>query len=332
MPDNSTLTSRLFDGLSIYQDVVFAGRTARVGQRDCEARWQLIEPYLPRAGAILDIGSNFGWFPLKICQTRPDCVVASAEANWRSARVQYEVLASHEAIPEQSTNVHGRICLIRRRINSQTLRVWVDHRQRFDATLCLNVLHWIRDHRALMHALGAISATIFVEHPDADEAGAGLQQVREQIGPIGPYLSQVFPHRQVVCLGTFPSHRDDGAGALRTMWMVEPPRHWAPNPAPGLDVEALMKMHPAWPAPDWWLLQGLNLTDVENQQMRIESNRRDGVWLTPAGLRIGGHPGADRLASLQSRFAQIPESLEPGWRDRARDAVRWVSGLGRRLG
>ena len=89
--------SRLLRGLSIYQDVVIDGQTLCRGTRDCSARWEILDPHLPHRGAILDVGSNFGWFGLQICRSRPDCVVASAEADLRSAAVQYEVLRSHAA-------------------------------------------------------------------------------------------------------------------------------------------------------------------------------------------------------------------------------------------
>ena len=82
------LNPKLFDGLSVYQDVVLAGRTVRQGARDCHERWRVIEPHLPAGGAFLDIGSNFGWFGLKICESRPSAVVASVEADPRSALIR----------------------------------------------------------------------------------------------------------------------------------------------------------------------------------------------------------------------------------------------------
>src|SRR5437016_2940122 len=89
------LDPRLFDRLSVYQDVVLGGQTVRRGARDCEARWELIAPHVPLAGTVLDIGSNFGWFGLRICQEYPECVVASVEADEQSGTVQREVLRSH---------------------------------------------------------------------------------------------------------------------------------------------------------------------------------------------------------------------------------------------
>src|SRR5262245_511175 len=99
----TALDPKLFDGLCVYQDVVVQGQTTRRGQRDCSARWQAIAPFLPRAGTLLDVGSNVGWFGLKWCELAPRGVVASVEADPRSAAVQREVLES---------NGQTRVCLL----------------------------------------------------------------------------------------------------------------------------------------------------------------------------------------------------------------------------
>src|SRR5262245_58197516 len=119
-----TLPANLLRGLSVYQDVVLGGITVNKGRRDCGARWQLIAPHLTGRGAVLDVGSNFGWFGLKICQTFPNCVVASLEADLRSAAVQRAVLESH---------AHNRICLLVRRADSRLAQAFLAAGQRFEA-------------------------------------------------------------------------------------------------------------------------------------------------------------------------------------------------------
>ena len=77
----------------VYQDLVLDGKTVVTGRRDCLGRWSILEPYLPHAGSILDVGSNLGWFGLKICERFPRCVVASVEADERSAALQRKTTA-----------------------------------------------------------------------------------------------------------------------------------------------------------------------------------------------------------------------------------------------
>jgi len=104
---------QLLKNLAVYQDVVVAGRTVRPGQRDCQGRWELLAEHLPRSGTILDVGSNFGWFGLQVCQTRPECVVASLEADLGSAEVQRQVLES---------NACQRVCLLTARAGARSAR------------------------------------------------------------------------------------------------------------------------------------------------------------------------------------------------------------------
>ncbi len=232
---------QLFKNLAVYQDVVVAGRTVRVGQRDCPRRWTLLEPHLPPAGTILDVGSNFGWFGLQICQSRPACVVASLEADLQSAEVQRRVLASNDC---------RRVCLLTARASERLARRWEQAGQRFDAVLCLAVLHWMADHRQFLTTLGRIAGRLLIEQPDSREAGAGVEGIRRQIGAVGEYLASVFPHRPVQRLAQLESHRD--GRYPRELWLVSEPADWPTEPAPGLEVDALLDAAPGWPARSWW--------------------------------------------------------------------------------
>ncbi|MHB1038176.1 MAG: class I SAM-dependent methyltransferase, partial [Pirellulales bacterium] len=236
------LEPKLFEGLSVYQDVVLDGRVVKPGVRDCEERWRLIEPHFPRAGSVLDVGSNFGWFGLRICEALPDCVVASVEADERSAAVQRRVLASH---------AHRRICLLTGRAGAAQVRRFARAGQRFDAVLCLSVLHWLPDHREFLTALGSISARLFIEQPDPREEGAGIERIRRQIGPIEDCLAAVLPGRPLVRLGQVTAHRT--AEYPRELWLVDKPAAWPDEPSPGLEVSALLDSGVSWPPRSWWL-------------------------------------------------------------------------------
>jgi hypothetical protein len=235
------IDSRLLRGLSIYQDVVIDGLTVCRGTRDCSTRWEILDPHLPRHGAILDVGSNFGWFGLQICRSRPDCVVASAEADLRSAAVQYEVLRSHQ---------HDRICLLTQKASLAMARRFAAAGQRLEAVLLLSVLHWIGDHRQFLAMLGPITGRFLIEQPDPREDGAGVERIRREIGVIGDYLRDLFPQRPVQCLARLPSHRD--SAWPREVWLVDEPADWPPTAATGLDADALLDLAPGWPPRSWW--------------------------------------------------------------------------------
>ncbi|HEX3654413.1 MAG TPA: class I SAM-dependent methyltransferase [Pirellulales bacterium] len=262
-----TIDSRLLNRISVYQDVRWAGQTLARGRRDCNRRWELIRPLLPERGALLDVGSNFGWFGLAACETFADYVVASVEADEQSASVQRQVLQSHAL---------RRIALLTHPAGSRLADVFARSGQRFDAVLCLSVLHWMRDHREFLTRLAPIAGRMFIEHPDPRELGAGIDRIRRQIGPIGRYLRELFPSRHAILLGRIPSDRQ--AGASRELWMLEAAADFRPNPTPALDVGALLELAPSWPARSWWRQELLTLQGADRHAQAI-------YQFTPQGLR-----------------------------------------------
>jgi len=255
---------------------------------------------LPRCGTILDVGSNLGWFGLKICEAFPDCVVASLEPDERSATLQREVLRSHRS---------PRICLLTNRADRRLARRFVEAGQELDAVLCLSVLHWLPDHREFLSALGKISRRLLIEQPDPRESGAGFAHIREEIGPIGPYLESLFPARRLERLAGLPSHRQ--SPFPREIWLVGelpgPPK----PPSPGLEVSALLAMSPSWPPRSWW--QGRLADGLDGVSPRWREPCR--VLFTPQGLLVqGGVAGQPTLGQLRRRVARLPENrlLSPG--------------------
>lgn len=289
-----TINPKLLRGLSVYQDIVLAGQTVLRGQRDCQARWEAMEPHLPAAATILDVGANFGWFGWNICRTRPECVVASVEADPRSAAVQRQVLASNEL---------RRVCLLTDRAGVRMARRFTAAGQRFDAVLCLSVLHWIADHRSFLTALAPITGRFLIEQPDPREAGAGVARLRSEIGPMDRYLAEVFPDRPITCVATWPSHRE--SPYPRNLWLVGEPAGWPVAPSPGLDAEALLDLHPGWPERSWW-----------RSQLKTSTDPQPGRWiLSPGGLqRIEGAGHDAGAARLRRKANGVPESHAFGWK------------------
>lgn len=305
-----TLPAGALDGLSIYQDVVLAGNIVRKGVRDCGERWGLLEPHLPRRGAVLDVGSNFGWFALEICQAFPACVVASVEADERSAAVQRVVLESHAL---------ERACLLTEPANAGMIERFAQCSQRFEAALCLSVLHWLPDHREFLTSLGRITSQLFIEHPDPRETGAGSTEIRGQIGQIGPYLAELFPDRTCEMLGRTTSHRS--AQLPRELWRVGPAAGAATTEASEtLAVEALADLSPAWPARDWWL------DGFDRQVPELLSGRE--LRLTPNGLVSESGATATSAAALRRKLARIPQegiaTFRTWWYRRLRGAAGTV--------
>lgn len=300
----SSLSARLFAGLSVYQDVRIGETTVLSGERDCQARWRLIEPYLPQGGVVLDVGSNFGWFGLEIVKARPKCVVVSAEADERSAAVQHAVLRSH-AFDIGCANGANRVCLTTRRITAGEIARLADAGQRFSAVLCLNVLHWMRDHRELVRQLGRLAGRIFVEHPHESEEGAGIEESRREIGPIAGYLAEQLPDRRIVCLGELPSHRGE-AQLARTIWMIDRPDDWRDEQGGLIDVSLLSHLRIGWPPRGWWL------SELDRQPQAGEpGNILDALgraWFTQRGLVVSPFLNRMQRRALRALLARLPET------------------------
>jgi SAM-dependent methyltransferase len=310
------LDSRLLNGLSVYQDIVWSGETIRSGTRDCVARWQAMEAHLPATGTVLDVGSNFGWFGLQVCRERPDCVVASVEADPRSAAVQREVLQS---------NACPRICLLTAKAGNRMARRFAAAGQTFDAVFCLSVLHWIADHRQFLATLGAIAGRVFVEQPSPAEDGAGVERIRREIGPIGPYLGSVFPDRSVICLAQWPSHRDPRH--TRELWLVHEPPDWPTAGSPGLDVAGLLSNRLSWPPRSWWTDQMERLSP-EQATLGSRDNR---LLLIPSGLTLRQSPAAESLSRVLRRLGRVPERRLESPRQWLERRIRRMGGVAMRM-
>ena len=315
----ASIDPRLFGGLCVYQDVIVGGETVVEGVRDCRGRWEAIAPHLPRSGSILDVGSNFGWFGLKLCENSPDVVVASVEGDLRSARVQRRVLELNDA---------RRVCLTVARAGVELVGRFARAGQRFDAALCLAVLHWMPDHREFLASLGAITGRIFLEQPDPREEGAGVERIRREIGSIGPYLEGLFPGRPVRRLAQLASHRE--SCYPRELWIVGQAEGTATDPSAGLDVSTLLANSASWPPRSWWQPQ---LARCAEEAGPADDGRRQ-VLFSPAGLQLGaGGSGQERLCQIARRAGRVPENrlLAPGpW---CRRVARGIAGTAlRRLG
>jgi SAM-dependent methyltransferase len=145
-----------------YQEALHVTRT-EPGERDSSQRWTAIEPHVPARGMVLDVGSNLGYFGLRIVAERTQVGVVSLEPSPIIAERQRKLLLEHATT---------RICLIRGSMDAETARRWAGTCDWFEVTLALSVLHWMDDPAAVLRALSLMSGAVIAEVPDAADAGA----------------------------------------------------------------------------------------------------------------------------------------------------------------
>lgn len=291
---------QLLRGISTYQDIVIGGETVRRGRRDCESRWQAIVPHLPTTGVLIDVGANFGWFCRRWCAEGADRIALAWEADLRSAGVARYVLAAN--------NEH-RVALCTAPARAESAARIAATGRRIDVVLCLSVLHWMPDHRPFLTELGKVTDRILIEQPPAEEAKAGIAEVRQAIGAIGPYLMQLFPNRPVNQVATWPSHLD--GDSQRELWLVGPVNERPPSAPAAVDAALLCDLDLAWPPRSWW----------QSQLPFEEVATSGGLAWTADGVQLRPDFGARTSAEWRRMFAQLPEQQTTTWRRRVRRVV-----------
>ncbi len=301
--DGPTFPDDWFTGLSVYQDVRAAGRVVRAGQRDCWQRWRLIEPHLPQAGAILDVGANFGWFAVQIAAARPRSLVLSAEADERSARVQRRMLESYAAAGLSEAE---RVILLTRRLKPRWLGHLVGNGPRLAAALCLSVLHWMPEHRRFVAALGQTCDRVFIEHPHPEEVGAGERRVVDEIGFLPEYLSAHLPQFDLVLLGQTPCHRQPEW--TRPLWLAVRRGLAANSPPATIHLPALLAGEPVWPPRSVW--------QQPHWRARVAPNPSTlGRWQSlQTRRRLSDLPETEMFSPAQLRRRVVRQRLGKLWR------------------
>lgn len=148
--------------LDRYQEALHPDRI-EPGERDSEARWQAIKPYLPSDGMVLDIGSNLGYFGLRAVREQAGLAVVSLESSASIAERQRRLLEEHATT---------RICLVSGRMDSSIAAEWASTCDWFELTLALSILHWMDDPAAVLRSLSSMSAALIAEVPDGSDVGA----------------------------------------------------------------------------------------------------------------------------------------------------------------
>lgn len=191
-----------------YQDIVVRGETIHHGRRECESRWDLIEPHLPE-GVIVDFGSNAGYFSTRAAEN-PHRMVWSIEANESFASLQRDI---HAENAEPNVVLTGGMSLLS----------WLDVERsvnRIDAIIALSVLEYFPPDELmeLLRVFARITPRLFAEVCDPSEPGVGgdATTIAEMCGDFGEYLRLFFP--RVDALGVTPSAVDPSKN--RTLWLA----------------------------------------------------------------------------------------------------------------
>ena len=327
-----------------YQETLIKNREIS-GEREGNERWQIIKPFLPESGTVLDIGSNLGYFGIKITEAKPAVGVVSIESDPRIISIQRKVLASHN---------QKRVIAIQGQLDEQMAKSWADLCDWFDITLLLSIIHWFDDPAKVVASLSSMSGKIIVEVPDRDDIGACGQTQISLWGDDPVTWFEEVTKRPCRHLGRVTRHTSDSRSH---MILIEGPIHRISTTPyadydfahpkgneylfdydgtrltftrrgevlpylPGVNIVNLSKLgRLAWPSKRYWLDQGSAL--IKSTPSHSDPLPHNMLW-TPSGLKFiddqdlaSNHPRAVVLSAYKQHIKN--------WRSRSN--VNYLPGI-----
>ena len=196
------------------------------GERDCNERWSVIAPYLPKSGVVLDVGAAEGYFLNRIADDT-DLLAVGVEKHKGRVENQKKLLAGKSGI----------ICDFE--INKSFTYKLTTTCEFFDSILLLSALHWINcDH--VLRDLSMLAGTVFVEIPSIDDYSSTGQKFMQRVRACGSereYL-EVISQRHVKKIGEVKAHTSE----TRNLWLIHGPFSRTPS-RPHIDYEKEKKQY-----------------------------------------------------------------------------------------
>lgn len=272
------------------------------GERDCGERWSLIEGELA-PGALIDIGSAEGYFPLRAAREL-GMMAVSVEADAQRAAVQTAA----------ARDLEGRVAVCRRGFGSDFAWRLADTCEFFENALLLSVLHWFQEPEEILASVCAMAGRVFVELPEPDDMRACGIGVRLKMGDDLQGWLERYSGRSVRLLGAVKAH----TSGIRRVWVIEGPMERRPRRAylgapvyagrfrqewdgerltftindcyspwmPGVNVHTLGQMGVTYPGRAWW--QGAVMKALKEYEALNGAHEDKRIWnvlATAEGLR-----------------------------------------------
>jgi SAM-dependent methyltransferase len=327
-----------------YQDALYAG-TVSTGIRECAKRWELIEPFAPASGMVLDVGSNLGYFGIRLALRSEHVAVVSVESNQANAEEQARIVRSHALT---------RVCVINAAFNARVAQEWAQACDWFDLTLLLSIIHWFDDPAQVVKELSSMSARMILEIPDAADHGAcGQTHLKEWRDPLE--WTRRVTGRTCTLIGRGERHTSEAASHII---LVEGPvgrkpavAYWGSEYAhpqgnqyeiaydgkhlrfdvrgtpieymPGVNLLSLMKLgRLVWPLPGFWERAGID--EIRRCIGHKDPAPHNMIW-TPAGVRL--IDGDDRRGDAVGRSAEtvLRRNVRAWWKNRSASPFAYVA-------
>jgi hypothetical protein len=294
---------------------------------------------------VLDVGSNLGYFGIRLALRSEHLAVVSIEANQANAEEQARIVRSHALT---------RFCVINAAFNARVAHEWAQACDWFDLTLLLSIIHWFDDPAQVVRHLSSMSARMILEIPGAADHGAcGQTHLKEWRDPLE--WTRTITGRPCRLIGRGERHTSEAASHII---LVEGPitrrptvAYWGSHYAhpqgnhyefvydgqqlrfdvrstrvdylAGVNLLSLMKLgRLVWPYPAYWDRTGIG--EIRRCVAHKDPAPHNMIW-TPKGLRL--IDGDDRRGDAVGRSAEtvLRRNVRAWWKNRSASPFGYVA-------
>lgn len=178
-----------------YQDIEVKGKLVSEGWRSCSERWEIIKPYIKNHQTILDIGSHYGYFSIKIAREYSDSLVWSIEETQKRSVVQKQALIENKL---------DNVILSKTSVNLLNMLKLQRTCESLDTILALSVIHYfpIKEIPEIIWAFSRLAQNLIIEFPSIEEDDVANKHLVDLLQP--EYLLGLM-YDSVIKIGESPS-------------------------------------------------------------------------------------------------------------------------------
>lgn len=174
-----------------YQVVDLDGEVLHSGMRECRTRWEMIRRHIKHNAVIVDVGSDVGYFTVKMAEEFKDSLIISVEQAEHACQIQKELLKLKKL---------SNVVLCWHKMDPPTLKGLDASVEAIDTFLILAVFHHfpLDTIRKDLFYYSRIAPELIVEVPEFTGDTSGVIPTHTQYSHFDRELKKYYQHVQVI--------------------------------------------------------------------------------------------------------------------------------------
>lgn len=183
-----------------YQRIDIKGETIVQGYRSCEDRWKMIEPHVHGQQTVLDIGSHYGYFGVKLAEQHENSLILSMESDDKRSLIQKKIIELNEL---------DNMLLSETKLDLLKLLKLQRTCENFDMILAFSVIHYfpVEEIPEIIRAFSQLAQNLIIEVPHLDEIEVANRDLVQQVD-FGQLLESAYDSVKVIGISPSPKHPD----------------------------------------------------------------------------------------------------------------------------